>query len=103
EAIKGTWTVEAGGDLKGGTIVFSKTEIKMRFPGAKDEHSGSFKLDQTKNPKQIDIHMKSGEANIGIYSVEGDTLKIYAVPDTDRPSKFPDSNPMMIVLKRKKS
>ena len=72
-------------------------------PGAKDEHSGSFKLDPTKNPKHIDIHMKGGEPNVGIYMLDGDRLRIYAVPGADRPSKFPEASPGLMVLRRKKS
>ena len=103
-AIQGTWSVEVGGDLAGGTIVFTRSEIKMQFPKSKDEFTGSFKLDPAKNPKHLDLQMKGGELNRGIYSLDGDTLKIFAVPGPDRPTTFPkDSSPGMIVLKRKKA
>lgn len=103
EAIQGAWSVASGGDLTGGTIVFIRSELKMQFPKNKDEFTGSFKLDPAKNPKQIDLHMKGGEPNRGIYVLDGDTLKIFAAPGPDRPTSCPkDSSPGVIILKRKK-
>jgi uncharacterized protein (TIGR03067 family) len=103
EAIQGTWIIQSGGDATGGTMVFKRSEITMQFPKNKDAFKGTFKLDPTKNPKQIDLQMKGGELNRGIYVLDGDTLKIFAVPGPDRPSTFPkDSSPGLVVLKRKK-
>lgn len=102
ELIQGTWTIESAGDLKGGTIVFANGTLRMRFPGAKDEHEGSFKLNPGENPKQIDMHMKGGEPNVGIYVLDGDTLRIFAVPGTERPATFPEKSPALMLLKRTK-
>lgn len=76
DVIQGIWSIEAGGPAKGGTLTFTKTEVKMQFPKNKDVFSGTFKLDPSKTPKQIDLHLKGGEPNHGIYELDGDTLKV---------------------------
>lgn len=105
DAIQGTWFIEAGGPAKGGTLTFTKTEVQMQFPKNKDVFTGSYKLDPTKNPKQINLHLKGGEPNHGIYVLDGDTLKVYAIPTDEgkRPTEFPkDDKPGVMVAKRKK-
>ena len=107
DAIQGTWSIEAGGPAKGGTITFTRTEVKMQFPKNPDVFTGTFKIDPSKNPKQIDLHLKGGEPNHGIYVLEGDTLKVYAIAkdDGERPTAFPGPKgniAAVMVLRRKK-
>lgn len=105
DLIQGTWSIEAGGPAKGGTLTFMKMEVTMQFPKNKDVFTGTFKLDPTKNPKQIDLHMKGGEANHGIYVLDGDTLKVYAIAKDEgkRPTEFPKEDKRGVMeLKRKK-
>ena len=64
-------------------------------------------LDPTKKPRQIDLARPNGKgAALGIYSVEGDELKLcYGEPGKDRPTEFasPDGGRVyLLVLKREK-
>ena len=68
-------------------------------------------IDPTKKPKTIDMDGKDGNGKplrmIGIYELEGDTLKIcFAKPGTaERPTKMetkPDSGQSLVVYKRNK-
>jgi len=54
---------------------------------------GIYKIDSEKKPKHIDITAPEGEqagkTSMGIYVLEGDTLKMcYANPEKDRPKEF---------------
>jgi uncharacterized protein (TIGR03067 family) len=53
--------------------------------------NGTFKIDATKKPKTIDSFPASlaGKALLGIYEIEGDTIKTcYAPAGKDRPTEF---------------
>ena len=55
--------------------------------------NGTFKIDPTAKPKTIDITQTSGDnkgkTSLGIYDLDGDTLKIaWAPPGKDRPTEF---------------
>jgi uncharacterized protein (TIGR03067 family) len=53
--------------------------------------SGTFKIDATKKPKTIDSFPANlaGKAILGIYQIDGDTMKTcYAPPGKDRPTEF---------------
>jgi uncharacterized protein (TIGR03067 family) len=67
--------------------------LKMTFDGDKvsaksmdETKDGTFKVDPTKKPKEIDITV-GGKASKGIYELKDDTLKI-CVSDGDRPTEF---------------
>jgi uncharacterized protein (TIGR03067 family) len=54
---------------------------------------GKFKLDASKKPKTIDFTpsggVAAGETLLGIYELQGDTLKVcYAMPSHDRPKEY---------------
>jgi uncharacterized protein (TIGR03067 family) len=54
---------------------------------------GTFKIDPTTKPKQVDATASAGpnkgKTMMGIYEIDGDTLKIcYALPGKDRPTEF---------------
>jgi uncharacterized protein (TIGR03067 family) len=68
-----------------------------------------YTLDPSKNPKTIDVTYLDGElkgeSSQGIYSLDGDTLKICMHRGTNRPTEFetkPDSQRHLLVLKREK-
>ncbi len=86
DKIQGKWKFESG--LQGGkplpedvtkssTIVFEGNKIKMTrtVDGKEESHEMTFKLDPSKKPKAIDVDMM-GKPGLGIYSLDGDTLKI---------------------------
>lgn len=68
----------------------------------------SFTLNDTTNPKQIDLTEKdSGEMNLGIYKLDGDQLKIYFYKSKKvRPKMFASTSEglsnSLLVLKRTK-
>jgi uncharacterized protein (TIGR03067 family) len=65
-----------------------------------------FKLDPTKKPKAIDVVLQDKKTGQGIYSLEGDTLKIcHGESDDPRPSEFESkegSRNTVVVFKRVK-
>jgi uncharacterized protein (TIGR03067 family) len=109
--LQGTWKVErveAGGkevkDLKLGEITFKE--------GGGVEGLGpdiTVKLDPTRKPKEIDlIRGKDGRPWMGIYSLDGDTLKLSLalveagkVAEQKRPTDFDKEKPQMIITLKK--
>jgi uncharacterized protein (TIGR03067 family) len=68
----------------GETTVMLKGEVFMK---------AKFTIDPTKKPKTIDYQVLEGKTKgstrLGIYELDGDTLRInYAVPYRDRPTDF---------------
>jgi len=93
----------------GGVKVTFTADGKFLFKeGSKEEGTGSYKVDATKTPGEIDITPpKEDGPHIGIFKIDGDTLTICLAEkgSTDRPTKFesPDgSNNMLVTLKRVK-
>jgi uncharacterized protein (TIGR03067 family) len=87
--------------IKDGTITMDDGKQKEKIP---------YKLDPSKKPKSIDLAntgIESKETSLGIYELDGDTLKIcWSEKDHEhRATKFAsdtDSGQTMIVLKREK-
>lgn len=75
-----------------GSVVFSGSEYTLK-DGDTVKSKGTFKLDETKNPKEFDVMPGAGpykgKTLKGIYKFEGDQL-IYCIagPDLDRPKTF---------------
>jgi uncharacterized protein (TIGR03067 family) len=97
----GIWTfesVEAGGkkapadDLKGLTITFAGDKYTVK-KGDEVIQIGTQKLDPSKSPKTIDVTvtegLKKGATMLGIYEIDGDTLKVcFDEEGKKRPTEF---------------
>jgi uncharacterized protein (TIGR03067 family) len=85
ERLQGEWILNSvNGDEKTpfSGSVFVVTNDKFEWVGS---HRGTFTIDPTKNPKAIDMYFDV--VSLGIYEIEGKTLKIYASREK-RPEKF---------------
>jgi uncharacterized protein (TIGR03067 family) len=115
---QGTWTFESsemgGKELPAGELA----RLVLTFEG--DKHTvkkgneviqvGTQKLDPSKSPKAIDVTLtegvKKGEVMLGIYEINGDTLKVcFDAEGKKRPTQFksaPGSETFVNVHKRVK-
>jgi uncharacterized protein (TIGR03067 family) len=115
---QGTWTFEsseAGGQalppdsLKGLVLIFEGNKHTVK-KGDEVIQVGTQKLDPTKSPKAIDVTMtegpNKGAVMLGIYEIDGDTLKVCFDPQgKKRPTEFkspPGSQYFVNVHKRVK-
>jgi len=115
DRVQGKWKIESGtrggnplpDEVKSTIIVFDGNKMKMTFTrdGQEQSREMTFKLDPTAKPKAIDVDI-NGKPGLGIYSLEGDTLKICHGEEGDaRPTEFASkegSKVALIVLKRAK-
>lgn len=115
---QGTWTIEsseAGGqklpadELKGIIVTFEGDKHTVK-KGDEVIQSGTQKLDPSKSPKTIDVTMtegvNKGAVMLGIYEIDGDTLKVcFDAEGKKRPTQFksaPGSATFVNVHKRLK-
>jgi uncharacterized protein (TIGR03067 family) len=104
DALKGTWTatalVQDGKDVPEDQLkelnlqlIFAGDKYTERI-GGKVNEEGTIKIDTTKKPATIDLNIRTGndkgKLQLGIFEVNGDTLKLcLAVPGEDkRPTAF---------------
>ena len=114
--IQGKWKMESGQQggkplpeamVKSGTLVVDGNKMKMTVSveGQEKTHELTFKLDPSQKPRAIDVEI-NGKPGLGIYSLEGDTLKICHGEDNDpRPTEFASKEGTklaLIVFKRVK-
>jgi uncharacterized protein (TIGR03067 family) len=115
---QGTWTIESsksGGkelpanELKGLIVTFEGDKHTVK-KGDEVIQVGTQKLDPSKSPKTIDVTMtegpNKGTVMLGIYEINGDTLKVCFDPEgKKRPTEFksaPGSENFVNVHKRVK-
>lgn len=117
DVMHGTWNLvsamEDGKALPEDHVRQTTIVIKgntFRFPGLAEDataRDGTFKLDTTKNPKEMDSTSTGQEVSLGIYELEQDSYKIcFAPAGKPRPAKFnsePDSGQILQVLQRQKN
>jgi uncharacterized protein (TIGR03067 family) len=113
DLLQGTWTVvrleRSGraeqGDLSFITVKITGNELVLMEMEEKDPPR-QFKLDASKNPKQIDFLGKGKEIAPGIYKLDKDKLTLcYNRNGEPRPTKFStsaDDSHVVMVLERKK-
>jgi uncharacterized protein (TIGR03067 family) len=120
DKLQGTWkavTAEAGGksqeDAEEHRLIFSGDEFSVK-KGKETMIKGKFKIDPSKKPKEIDMEFTksqrenlNGKTALGIYELDGDTLKwCWNKPDGERPKKFSSEAAdahLLVTLKREKS
>jgi uncharacterized protein (TIGR03067 family) len=113
DRIRGTWMVESG--KKGGENAPEEFVEKFRLTFKKDgqftavlpdkEIQGTYTIDATKKPKQIDVS-HDGKTMEGIYEFDGKQLKLCIGEPAQRPTEFASpegSHTMLMVLKRAKT
>jgi len=115
---QGTWTFESsesGGkelpadELKGFILTFEGDKHTLK-KGDEVVQVGTQKLDPSKSPKTIDVTMtegpNKGTVMLGIYEIDGDTLKVcFDLQGKKRPTEFksaPGSENFVNVHKRVK-
>lgn len=98
---QGTWNIESsvtGGQesprdqLKEFLLIFEGDKHTLKF-GDKVFQVGTQKIDPSKSPKTIDVTMTEGPSKgtvmLGIYEIDGDTLKVCFDPEgKKRPTEF---------------
>jgi uncharacterized protein (TIGR03067 family) len=100
KAFQGTWTIvdrkraDTKEPVTAPTVVFEGGKYKIKA-GDKVVEEGTFTVDGSKSPKQIEVAatagMDKGMKWHGIYEIEGDTMRAVVGPtDKDRPTKYDD-------------
>jgi uncharacterized protein (TIGR03067 family) len=114
EKLSGTWKVisaERDGQsdmaFRNALITYAADgQFTVKLPEGK-QVQGTYKLDAGKKPKAVDYTPNNGKLHEGIYSLEGDTLKICgSEPGKPRPKEFAtkaDSGQTLMVMKREKT
>jgi uncharacterized protein (TIGR03067 family) len=100
EALQGPWELEqlevsgkksTAEELKkaGARVVIAGTSITFKSDSAKEGAKGTFTLDAGKMPRWIDLEDGKKNKELGIYEIQGDSLKIcLARPSNERPKEF---------------
>jgi uncharacterized protein (TIGR03067 family) len=103
--IRGTWVTSETVTRSTNRQTFPPEEVKVTCVITEDkilrvgddgflDHDQTYKLDPTQRPKAIDVTDPRIGTFLGIYELEGDTLKIYYSLD-NRPAEFPGKSDVM--------
>lgn len=89
----------------GGKFLIEDNAVVFVSPHDGKKHVRLFSLDQTRNPKGIDLQTKSRKDAIGIYKFDGEQIVLCLIDpaDGDRPQEFRSqagSNRMLMTLQR---
>jgi uncharacterized protein (TIGR03067 family) len=117
QKLQGTWAaaslVRDGADLPDVLVKQFKLVVKgdeYRFGFGQPDVEGAFRIEPTREPKEIDsragVGANKGNVYPGIYDLDGDTLKVcFAAAGRERPKEFaskPGSMSFVAVLKRQR-
>jgi general secretion pathway protein G len=114
--LQGEWEVisaDRGGEamLRGKSVMLTVKDATFTLTIKRDDmpdrgEIATVKIDSTKKPKTIDFIDKSGNLErVGIYEIEGDSLKMCLAPDK-RPEEFkspPDTHILLMVCQRQQA
>ena len=112
DKLQGTWVFASA--QKGGKDMPQEmlNSVKFVFAGDKLTMMGkdmkmdwTFTIDPAKKPKEMDVKFPDGKTGMGIYDLEGDTLKIaHGEIGDPRPKEFVSKEGITVmVLKREKA
>jgi uncharacterized protein (TIGR03067 family) len=119
EKLQGTWKAvtaqqrgESQDDAQEHRLIFSGDEFSVR-KGEEMMIKGKFNIDSSKKPKEIDMEFTeakrenlTGKTALGIYELDGDTLKwCWNKPGAERPKRFSSeagTKHLLVTLKRDK-
>jgi len=105
----GIWKGRVDNGATGHKLTITTDRVKATQNERRDLGVGTFKLDLTKKPWKMDgtraDGRRKGEIYLGIYSLEGDTLKwCVSTPGNKRPTEFvTKGSQFMLVLKRQEN
>ena len=117
DKMQGTWNLvsamEDGKALSEDQVKQTTIVVKgntFRFPGLAEDatsRAGTFQLDATKNPKEMDSTSDEKEISLGIYELESDSYKVcFAPAGKPRPANFssePGSGQILQAWQRQKN
>jgi uncharacterized protein (TIGR03067 family) len=99
DVMQGTWNLASAmedgkalpeDEVKQTTIVIK--DNSFHFPGLAEDatsRAGTFTLDATRNPKEMDSTSSEGQVSLGIYELEPDTYRVcFAPAGKPRPTRF---------------
>src|SRR5262245_47846544 len=94
------------GEIENSTFVIEGDKFVQKS-GKTVDKKGTFQVHAGKKPRAIDLVDEKGEKLLGIYAVEGKTLRICAAPSPaqKRPSEFSstkENGSLLIILERAK-
>ena len=109
--LRGTWSLASGEkagraaperDAQAMSVVITADTLTF----ARGDHRESMKiaLDATKTPKQIDLTASDGTVRLGVYELDGDTLKLCLSGSSERPKGFgttEGTRTALMILRRK--
>ena len=104
DKMQGTWNLvsamEDGKALPGDEVKRTTIVIKgnaFHFPGLAEDatsRAGTFTLDPSKNPKEMDTTSSEGQVSLGIYELEPDTYRVCFAPAGEPGPQLPTHVPV---------
>ena len=106
KSLTGKWEGRVDEGATGHQLTIHAERIVGKRDGKQDLGEGTFQLDLTQKPFKLDALRtkgpQKGKKYLGIYALEGDTLKwCVSTPGNERPTEFATKdNQFLLILKR---